>query len=253
MVRRKPSSLAWIPSTKVNEPKRTFSYPLAEEITSVFQKHEVDFLFIGKSGAIIIGYPDTTQDADLYVKKDEANGRRAVAALREIGFAVDDMSAKDIIRGKDFIQLRNGPFDLDLIFAPDGIERYEDAQERALLIEGMPVCHIDDIIASKRAAGREKDLESLGRLEEFSVWVQENWTHSKSHPPRLVDRVMHRVEKFVDACPSAPNETDALEVLPAEESKSECGDNSKTPAEKPMLPGTLQVPPAENQGGKPRQ
>jgi len=30
-----------------------------------------------------------------------------------------------------------------------------------------PVCHPDDVIASKRAANREKDRESLPRLESF--------------------------------------------------------------------------------------
>jgi len=71
------------------------------------------------------------------------------------------------VRGKDFVQLKNGPFDLDLIFAPDGIERFEDAWFRRIEVEGFPVCHIDDIIASKIAAHREKDRESLPRLEAF--------------------------------------------------------------------------------------
>jgi len=31
---------------------------------------------------------------------------------------------EEVRRGKDFIQLRNGPFDMDLVFAPDGIERF---------------------------------------------------------------------------------------------------------------------------------
>lgn len=73
----------------------------------------------------------------------------------------------EIERGKDFVQIRNGPFDLDLVFAPDGIERFEDAWGRRVIVEGFPVCHIDDIIASKEAARRTKDLESLPRLRAF--------------------------------------------------------------------------------------
>jgi hypothetical protein len=75
-------------------------------------------------------------------------------------------------RGKDFIQLKNGPFDLDLVFAPDGLERFEDAWNRRLEVEGFPVCHIDDIIASKAAANRVKDRESLPRLRSFrNYWL----------------------------------------------------------------------------------
>ena len=43
-----------------------------------------------------------------------------------IGESVD----RDIIAGKDFIQLTNGPFDLDIVFAPDGIESYAAAKRR---------------------------------------------------------------------------------------------------------------------------
>jgi len=95
------------------------------------------------------------------------NGRSLVAALRELGFALSDTQVADLQRGKDFVQLKNGPFDVDLVFAPDGIERFEDAWQRRIEIEGYPVCHLDDIIASKEAANRRKDRESLPRLREF--------------------------------------------------------------------------------------
>ena len=73
----------------------------------------------------------------------------------------------------NIVQLKNGPFDVDLIFAPDGIERFEDAWKRHLEIEGFPLCHLDDIIASKRAANRRKDIESLPRLVAFrEYWKQ---------------------------------------------------------------------------------
>jgi hypothetical protein len=78
-----------------------------------------------------------------------------VLALRQLGFALTESQAADIERGKDFIQLKNGPFDLDLVFAPDGIERFDAAWQRHVEVEGFPVCHIDDIIASKAATAPE--------------------------------------------------------------------------------------------------
>ena len=68
---------------------------------------------------------------------------------------------------KDFIQLRNGPFDIDLVFAPDGIESFEQAWKRHIDVDGFPVCHLDDIIRSKEKANRVKDRESLPRLRSF--------------------------------------------------------------------------------------
>ncbi len=147
-----------------------FEYRQAQEIAAAFGKHKVRYLFIGKSGAIILGFPDTTQDADLFVEKSPENGRAIVGALLELGFPLEPAHRAEIERGKDFVQLRNGPFDLDLVFAPDGIETFRDADLRALEIEGMRVCHIDDIIRSKEATGRVKDRESLPRLKAFREW-----------------------------------------------------------------------------------
>jgi hypothetical protein len=145
----------------------TFEYRQAQEIRDAFARHGIQYLFIGKSGAILLGYPDTTQDADLFVQKSARNGAALVAALRELGFPLSDTQAAEIARGKDFVQLKTGPFDLDLVFAPDGLETFAEAWARRVDVDGFPVCHPDDIIKSKRAANRDKDRESLPRLEAF--------------------------------------------------------------------------------------
>ena len=153
---------------------RAFEYRQAEEIRDVFRAHQVRYLFIGKSGAILLGFPDTTQDADVFVERSPTNTRALVAALRKLGFQLTEPQAGEIERGKDFVQLKNGPFDLDLVFAPDGIERFEDAWRRRVEVEGFPVCHIDDIIASKAATNRQKDRESLPRLRSFrEYWIKQ--------------------------------------------------------------------------------
>ncbi len=150
-----------------------FEYRQAEEIRDALGRHQVRYLFLDDSGAILLGFPDTTQDADIFVDRAEQNCRALVAALGELGFALSDEQAAQIERGKDFVQLKNGPFDLDLIFAPDGIERFEDAWQRRVDVEGFPVCHLDDIIASKEATHRQKDLESLPRLRSFrEFWLE---------------------------------------------------------------------------------
>jgi hypothetical protein len=145
----------------------TFEYRQAEEVRTAFEAYGVRYLFIGKSGAILLGFPDTTQDADLFVENSAENGQALVRALRDLGFDLAAEQQDEILRRKDFIQLKNGPFDLDLVFAPDGIERFEDAWRRRVTAGGFPVRHPDDIIASKQAANRVKDRESLPRLRAF--------------------------------------------------------------------------------------
>ncbi len=130
-----------------------FEYVQAEEIRDAFARDGVRYLFIGKSGAILLGFPDTTQDAVLFVEKTPENARAIVAALRSLGFALTEEQAAEIQRGKDFVQLKNGPFDLTSCSRPTGSNGSK----------------------TRAAANRVKDRESLPRLRAFrDYWVKNN-------------------------------------------------------------------------------
>ena len=151
---------------------------------TVFSRHGCRYLFIGKSGAISVrGSPTPLQDADLYVQNVRPpTGQAIVLALgRALGFTLSAVSGLlEIIRGKDFVQLKNWPVRPGSRFAPDGIEQFDDAWRRHVEVDGFPVCRPDDIIASKVASNRQKDRESLPRLKSF----RENWL-----TPRQPDRM----------------------------------------------------------------
>jgi hypothetical protein len=57
-----------------------FEYRQAEEIQQVFSQLGVRYLFFGKSGAIPLGFPDTTQDADLFLEKTATNVQHSLSA-----------------------------------------------------------------------------------------------------------------------------------------------------------------------------
>lgn len=164
----------------------------AREVAAAFDRHKVEYMFIGKSGAILLGYPSTTQDVDLFVKKSEDNGRRIVAAIRMIGFEIDKVTEEQILGGKDFVQIKSGPFDIDLIFAPDGIDSYDDARKRMILVDNFPVTNISDIIASKKAAGREKDLIELPLLEDFRIEFERS---NRKEPKTALEIALERTDK----------------------------------------------------------
>ena len=71
-----------------------FEYRQAQEIRDAFLRHGVRYLFIGKSGAILLGFSDTTQDADVFPERSPENGRAMVIALRELGFDLIDSGAE---------------------------------------------------------------------------------------------------------------------------------------------------------------
>lgn len=177
----------------MNQPNRSYFQPQqAREVAGVFAKHEVEFMFIGKSGAILLGYPAATQDVDLFPEKSVENGKKLVTALRELDFDISETIADKIIKGVDFVQLKTGPFDLDLVFAPDGIESYSEAKKRMIVIDGFPVANIRDIIASKKAAGRERDLLDLPLLEDFR---QEFEKKMRGEPKSAVEIALEKLKK----------------------------------------------------------
>ena len=148
-------------------PESKFTSDQAVEVAAACAAHGVDYLFIGKSGAILLGYPASTQDVDLFLAKDRQNAARMIRALRSIGFKLSRPIHQKILAGAAFVQLKGGPFDLDLIHAPDGIASFSEAKRRSVLQDGFPVANLRDIIASKRASNWEKDLVDLLLLEEF--------------------------------------------------------------------------------------
>jgi hypothetical protein len=60
-----------------------FEYRQAREVGDALARHGVRYLFIGKAGAILLGFADTTQDVDLFVQRSAENGRALVETLNE--------------------------------------------------------------------------------------------------------------------------------------------------------------------------
>lgn len=155
-----------------------------EELRDALAEHDVDYLFIGKAAAVIQGFVDTTQDADLFVEKTPANAERLIKALRQAGAEIRDEEAQALRDGKDFVQL-GGDISIDVVHAPDGIESFDDALNRGRDVDGYRVCSIDDVISSKRSANRERDREALPRLEDFRLHLRrEGRTPGKPLPSR---------------------------------------------------------------------
>ena len=148
-------------------PESKFTPAQAQELATAFAREGVDYLFIGKSGAILLGYPETTQDVDIFLPRSRENAERVLRALEALDFKLDAVTTMSILSGSEIVLLKGGPFALDLIHAADGIESFAAAKQRRVMAGPFPVASLDDIIASKRATGREKDRSDLPRLEQF--------------------------------------------------------------------------------------
>jgi len=56
----------------------------------------------------------------VFVEKHAANCEQLALALSDLGFRLTEEQTNEIRRGRISFNLENGPFDLDLVFAPDG-------------------------------------------------------------------------------------------------------------------------------------
>jgi hypothetical protein len=154
-----------------------------EKILKTLAHHGVDFVVIGGMGAILQGVElPRTLDLDVAASHSKANLVRLSDALREMGARLrigapeDDESIEAPIDERMLQNLyvvtmstRFGPF--DVLFEPPGMPPYKDLRRRAATIARfgieVPVASLEDIVASKRAAGREKDAAHLIILLEF--------------------------------------------------------------------------------------
>jgi hypothetical protein len=92
---------------------------------------------------------------------------------------------------------------MDLIFAPDGIDRFEDAWKRRTEKHGFPIANIDDIVRSKQAANRQKDKESLPRLLSFPGMAEEEQV-SRPNSQAGARRHQPNFSAWSDAVPRCP-------------------------------------------------
>ena len=112
--------------------------------------------------------------------KDRREWPVAVAALRELGFDLTAEQAAKSSAARILSNSRTGPSISILSLLPTASNDSTDAWQRHVDVEGFPVCHIDDIIASKEATGRAKIAESLPRLKAF----REYWLRQHQSPGR---------------------------------------------------------------------
>jgi hypothetical protein len=151
----------------------------ATAIVSVLNKHGVRYVVIGAFAAIAQRAPiPPTRDIDLTPEATRENLARLAAALKELGARARTPAMPGGPRfGDDGASLRSAPVwhfvcphgEFDISFRPAGFERgYTQLAARAHRMKVQStevlVADLDDVISSKEAAGRAKDLRVLPAL-----------------------------------------------------------------------------------------
>lgn len=151
----------------------------AAEIIDVFNRHEVSYVVIGAFAAIAQRAPiPATRDIDLTPDSSRENLTRLSKALKELGARIrTDSEETGLPFDHDWRSLSAStvwnltcPFgEFDLSFRPSGFPGgYRDLVERAHTVRvdavDVVIAELNDVIRSKEAAGRPKDIQVLPAL-----------------------------------------------------------------------------------------
>jgi hypothetical protein len=126
----------------------------------------VEFLVVGGVAYNFYAPPRATKDIDVWIRPTVENATAFLTALMEFGFA-HTLDAKELVEKDKVLILGRPPNRIDVLTRPDGIE-WEDCWSRRATSDyaGEPIAFLalDDLLASKLAAGRDQDLVDAKKL-----------------------------------------------------------------------------------------
>ncbi len=139
-----------------------------EALLRSLNARRVRYIVIGATAFPVHGYARATLDIDIFIEATEENAQRTLAALRDTGYDVTDITptvlvSKKLLIRQHALETDIHPYVAGVTFEQVWRNRVEDRIGEA----PASFAGLDDLIAMKRAAGRPKDLEDLRALEKL--------------------------------------------------------------------------------------
>ena len=138
-----------------------------QAVFASFQSHDVKYVVIGGIAAVLHGVPRATFDLDILIEASPDNASRLLDALLEAQLGTAALTTPESILANE-ITIFNDRVRIDVQTSTPGLifEKAWQARE-TMNYQGQIfyVVSFEDLIASKRAAGRAVDLEDVRMLE----------------------------------------------------------------------------------------
>lgn len=138
-----------------------------QDVFRSFQGHDLKYVVIGGIAAILHGVPRATFDLDILIEATPDNARRLLDALLDAGLGTATLtSPRDVLANE--ITIFKDRVRVDVQTSTPGL-RFQDAWSRRKTVtyQGQEffILSKEDLICSKRAAGRPVDMEDVRLLE----------------------------------------------------------------------------------------
>jgi len=141
--------------------------PDFRDLLSIFNEEGVEYLLVGAQAYIFYAEPRYTKDMDLWVKPTSDNAQRVFRALARFGAPLQGVAPQDFADPEVIYQIGVAPNRVDILTRIEGLDfdaAYANRTESTYA--GVPFALLgkDDLIRSKKLAGRPQDLLDVERL-----------------------------------------------------------------------------------------
>ena len=138
-----------------------------KEVFKSFQQHDVRYVVIGGIAAVLYGVPRATFDLDILIEASPQNAQRLIDALIDAGMGTATLTSSDEILSNE-ITIFKDRVRIDVQLSTPGLQFEKSwSRKQTMQYQGQEfyVVSIEDLIRSKRAAGRDVDLEDIRLLK----------------------------------------------------------------------------------------
>jgi tRNA nucleotidyltransferase/poly(A) polymerase len=136
------------------------------DVFESFEKHEVHYVVIGGIAAVLHGVPRATFDLDILIEATTENAQRLLDALLEVNFGTASMITANELAAHEITIFRDR-VRIDVQTITPGLD-FKTAWENRITMDYQGqkffVTSKEDLISSKKAAGRQVDLEDIRLL-----------------------------------------------------------------------------------------
>jgi len=139
------------------------------DFIAALNQSNVRYLLVGGYAVVFHGYGRTTGDMDIWVDREVENYHRLVDAFKIFGMPVFDMSLENFMALDRFEVFRFGrkPVAIDIMITMANFDFKECYSRASIFDDGdllIPTVNLNDLIAAKKIAGRNRDLDDLEHL-----------------------------------------------------------------------------------------